>query len=326
MTSAEEAIMRTLAFHAAWGYAPTRIQLLNTLDRGESEEVLEKVEVSEVLSDLLNKKTIAEESGRLSLLKYADQIQSGREKEASFPRKLKKARKVARFIGMLPWVRAVFLCNTAALGQTADKGDLDFFIIARQGAIWRTRLASVMPFMLMGDRPGAKNVIDPVCLSFFISDSDLNLSSRMLEQDDPYFRFWFLYLLPLKEDGVLQELWNANPSILGRHPFAKQWLALDSTYPVPKFDDITASATASAGQSGSRQIYFNRGGTRAECWSESFARKIQEKMFPEQIKSRANLDTSVMVDGCTLKFHVKDNRQMFKNKYHEICKEYGVNP
>ncbi len=309
MTSEEEAIIRTLAFHAAWGYAPTRTQLLLTLDQGESDQTLEKESVSEVLFDLCAKKIIVEDFGRFSLLKFPDQIKSGREKEICFPRKLKKARKVARFLGMLPWVRAIFLCNTAALGQTADKGDLDFFIIARQGAIWRTRLASVLPFMLMGDRPGAKNVIDPVCLSFFVSDSDLDLSSRMLEQDDPYFRFWFLYLLPLKEDGALQELWNANSSILRRHPFAKQWFALDSIYPKP-----------------AKPLTPNPKSINVECWSESFARKVQEKMFPEQIKSRANLDTSVMVDGYTLKFHVKDNRQVFKNKYYEICKEYGVRP
>ncbi|MFA6447599.1 MAG: hypothetical protein WCW31_05105 [Patescibacteria group bacterium] len=319
MTSEEETIIRTLAFHAAWGYAPTRIQLLNALDQGESDQILEKAEISEALSSLLSNKIISEETGRLSLLKFADQIQSGREKEISFPRKLKKARKVARFLGMLPWVRAIFLCNTAALGQTADKGDLDFFIIARQGAIWRTRLASVLPFMLMGDRPGAKNVVDPVCLSFFVSDSDLDLSSRMLEQDDPYFRFWFLYLLPLKEDGALQELWNANSSILRRHPFAKQWLALDTDYPSQLAIRHSPFAKSTSEKRKAKSCV-------ADSWSESFARKVQEKMFPEQIKSRANLDTSVMVDGYTLKFHVKDNRRMFKNKYYEICKEYEVKP
>lgn len=309
MTTAEEAILRTLAFHAAWGYAPTRVQLLNALDQRSSDQVLEKVDVSVVLSDLLTRKILIEDSGRISFSKYADQIQSGREKEMSFPRKLRKARKVACYLSALPWVRAVFLCNTAALGQSADSSDLDFFIVARHGAIWRTRLASVLPFVLKGDRPGSRDTVDPVCLSFFISDDDLDLSSRMLEQDDPYFRYWFLYLLPLKEDGVLYELWNANAAILRRHPFAKQWLALDMEYPRP-----------------AKPSTPNPKSKDAKCWSESIARRLQEKMFPQAIKSRANLDTGVMIDSCTLKFHVKDNRQMFKDKYYEICKEYGVKP
>lgn len=167
------AIIRTLAFNAAWGYAPTRLQLIAGLDAGpvgvvgvETQNLASNPKTQDFASLRINLPTVwseldrmiregmvIEQEARLALAPYAEQIMQGREREIFFPRKLRHARWAAAYIGRLPWVRAVCLCNTTALGQARDQGDLDFFVVAKAGTIWRTRFFAALPFKLFGARP-----------------------------------------------------------------------------------------------------------------------------------------------------------------------------
>jgi hypothetical protein len=125
----------------------------------------------------------------------------------------------------------------------------------------------------------------------------------MLPDDDPYFRYWFLSLLPLSEDGVLNELWEQNQKIRERHPLAKRWMALDSEKLISKHKATSPSS-----------------------WLEGKLKEIQEKQFPESIKQLANRDTRVVIGDQALKFHVDDRREEYRQKYFDTCKEYGVEP
>ncbi len=314
MTSAEQAVIRTLAFNAAWGYAPTRLQLRLAFDVGNQASAgLTPPEADEALDGLVASGTVTEKFGRLALAGYAEHIQTGREREIYFPRKLRRAKRAAAFLKLLPWVRGVFLCNTTALGQAQDAGDLDLFVVCRGGAIWRTRFFSAAPLALLGMRPKA-GVVDPVCLSFFVTDRCLDLAPLMFANDDPYFRHWFLSLLPLYDDGVLDEVWEANESrLLQRHPFAQAWMALSSSH-VPR--------PASQGLP-------NGTVRRATCdesptWLERQLKKLQWRKFPPTIRELANKDTRVVINDDVLKFHVDDRRQVFKDRYYEICAKHGV--
>jgi hypothetical protein len=307
-----EGIIRTLAFQGAWGYAPTRLQLAMFYDQGSNvaQNGANGPGVDSELSQLIQDGLVFESDAHLALKPFADQIQKGREREIYFPRKLRRARQVASYLRRLPWVRAVCLCNTTALGQARDEGDLDFFVIAKAGAIWRTRFFATLPFKLLGARPSSVNVkqmADPVCLSFFVTDDALDLSGFMLHDDDPYFRYWFLSLLPLTDDGVMEDLWVKNQKIRQRHPLSKKWMALDS-------DDVLHPKNA------------RKNKAIQPSWLESRLKSLQEKQFPEAIKSLINQDTRVMASNQILKFHVEDRREEYRQKYFDICKEYGVEP
>jgi len=331
------AIIRTLAFNAAWGYAPTRLQLAMGLDVGavgvetpsEGVSTLHIPDVWSELDRMIADGTVIEREAHLALAPYAEQIDQGRERESYFPRKLRRARWAATYISRLPWARAVCLCNTTALGQARDQGDLDFFVVAKAGTIWRTRFFATFPFKLFGARPSSSvipakagiqnpenkewipgssprmtNGKDPVCLSFFVTDDALDLTPYMLAEDDPYFRHWFLSWLPLRDDGVLQDFWKQNASIRQRHPLARQWTALDAE------DWLKPQKSEPAGNS----------------WLEGVLKRIQMKKFPQAIKDLANQDTRVAVTDQALKFHVDDKRVEFRERYFEICRQYGIEP
>lgn len=343
-------IIRTLAFQAAWGFAPTRLQLAMFYDGGSSGQNgpsgPDGTAIHLELNQLIQEGLVIESEARLALKPFSTLIQKGREREFYFPRKLRRARKVAAWINRLPWVRAICLCNTTALGQARDEGDLDFFIIAKAGTIWRTRFFSTLPFKLLGARPGGRKSsvllstpapltmscdlaasspsnyplekgkgfsgsTDPVCLSFFVTDDALDLAKYMLpdndraELDDPYFRYWFLSMLPLVDDGVLMDLWIKNKKITQRHPLAKRWIALDSDDPFGGRQSVTLSR---------------------QSWIERLLKKFQEKQFPDAIKKLANQDSRVIISDQALKFHVEDRREEYRQKYYEICKQFGVEP
>lgn len=301
------AILRTLAFQASWRYAPTRLQLFFWLDPAETTPQPYNFQVfTQEVESLLEQKIVAESHNRIALASHQEIIQTGKANERYFPRKLKKARFVASYLRHLPWIRAICLCNTMALGQSKDQSDLDFFIICKAGSIWRTRFFSALPFKLFGARPGESS-IDPVCLSFFITDNALNLSGYALEDDDPYFRYWFLALLPLYNDGVLNRFWYENKSLRGRHPNSKPWIALDKG---------TASTANPATLMPITQPSF----------FEKHLRQVQSVRFPKELAYIANQDTRVMINDNVLKFHVTDNRLRFRKVYHQICHDLNIHP
>ncbi len=305
------AILRTLAFQAAWNYAPTRLQLFLFLDSGGEDLSSGSKEsfagMNAIVDELISQNILIEVANRITLKSHSQIIEEGRDNEIYFPRKLRNVRRAVRYLKLLPWIRAICLCNTSALGQARDNSDLDFFIICRAGTIWRTRFFATLPFKILNARPGERKV-DPVCLSFFVTDDALNLNNLSLDTDDPYMRYWFLSLLPLTDDGILSLLWEQNRDLRRKHPNAEKWIALDKS-PVP----------------GTITIKKNTGEQPIPL-IERWLRQIQSVRFPKALAEIANQDTRVVINDNVLKFHVTDNRKLFRDKYYQLCHALNINP
>jgi hypothetical protein len=282
-------------------------ELYQHLDKGVDEMNADIVslsasEIEAALHALCERKIVSVVRGRYLLTDLRADLESKLTGEEWMPRKLRKARKIARWLARLAGVRAVFLCNRTAFGLPHDEGDLDFFVIVRHGSIWQTRGLAGLPFVLLRDRPKAgTKERDVVCLSFFLSDQALDLAPCLLQPDDVYFRHWFLGLLPLVDDGVMQELWDANHKIHAQHLSAKVWIASpDLRVPKPR-------------------VRFP-----VNVWLERLARALQMKYFPRLLRERANQDTRVMISDQYLKFHIDDGREAVQERYQELCQRYGI--
>lgn len=303
-TAARAALLRTLAFHDAWGYAPTLPELLCGCDAGPAGASISDEHALGALDQLLDDGKIKRVRGRYAFAGREELAASREGRESFFPRKLRAAKRVARRLARLDGVRFVALCNTTALANARDQGDLDFFVITRSGVIAQTRGWAALPHTLAGARPGARaSERDAVCLSFFVDDSALDLSSLMLPGDDPYFRHWFLSLLPLFDDGASTQLWEANAAIRSRHPLAAAWKV-------------------------NPDIAVRRALLRVPSFRvlEPLAANLQARAFPSRIRERMNKDTCVVVNDHVLKFHVDDGRERFRSAYLERCNAYDVEP
>ena len=304
METVRAGLLRSLSFFNALGYAPTLPELILSWDGGQtindSRFTIHDLKTS--LQTLIHARVVAESCGRFTFVNRESLIVEHESREALFPRKLRQARRVASWLSCLSGVRAVCLCNTTALAHARDEGDLDFFVVTHRGSIWQTRGWGALPFQLLDRRPRTDRISkDAVCLSFFVDDSALNLLGLTLPGDDPYFRYWFLSLLPLYDDGVLADFWNANQALVERHSFARPWVlnpdvAISrSAFRVPRFTFL-----------------------------ESIAKKIQRSKFSPSIKAMMNQDTRVVVNDHVLKFHVEDGREKFRDQYQKNCQHYGI--
>jgi hypothetical protein len=231
-----------------------------------------------------------------------DEIVSKIEERDRFQaRKYRRARLVARWLSLFSGIRFVALANTTAWGYARDQSDIDFFIIVRKGCIWQARLWGVLPFKLLGWLPGPREKADAVCLSYFIADDGLDISSHQVAPRDPYFQYWFIALLPILDDGVGELFWKANMSIVSAFVFAKPWM-------VP--EDL--------------RVYPFRFRLFSFRWLEFLAEKIQRAWFPPSIRNLINKDTRVLVDEHVLKFHTDDAREEYRKIFEAICKQRGV--
>ncbi len=304
MTGMEAAIVRTVVALGVLGAPPTIAELWQHLDLPEDGESTKLNDLEMTLNQLVVRNVLSVSRGRYLPSEMKAELTPLLAGEEWMPRKLRKAKRIARWLAQLSGVRAVFLCNRTAFGLPRDEGDLDFFVIVRHGSIWQTRALGGLPFVLLGDRPKpGVDERDVVCLSFFLSDQALNLRACALQPDDMYLRHWFLGLLPLVDDGVGAELWAANTELIGRHPCALPWiLSPDVRVMVPTV-----------------RIPVTRLG-------EKLWRALQWKYFPQTLRDKANMDTHVMISDERLKFHVGDGREAMQERYVQLCASYGILP
>lgn len=292
------ALLKTLSFHEAWGHAPTLPEWIST---AEIDGPVISLQLASEIQEILLAGDVVLNFGRYMFADSADfLIKQIRQNEMYAERKRRRAQKVVRWLTRLSAVRFVALCNTTALGHARDEGDLDFFVIARSGRIMQSRGLAVLPFKLFGLRPGSEKR-DAVCLSYFISDDGLDLASHMLKPSDPYFNYWFLSLLPLYDDGISSEFWQANSAITKQHQLALKWI------PPPDLQIAKPKL---------RVPSFN--------FLEPIAKRFQLRAFPTAIRNLMNLDSRVMVDDKVLKFHVDDRRAEYRQKYLDACLKRGL--
>ncbi len=303
--AARGAVLRSLCLFGALGHAPTTAEAVAAGDVGSAAEGITEATAWEALEALVASGVVAAARGRIGLVShFSAALERADEADFFFPRKWRKAKRVAAWLARLPTVRFVALANTTAWGMARDEGDLDFFVVAEKESIWRTRIAAVAPFIATRQLPGQRaSERDAVCLSYFVADNALDLSAYCLDGDDPYVRHWFLALLPLFDDGIGAAFWDANAGLRRRHPLARPWALAEGAI--------------------SRPPHFR---VPLPRFLERPSEIVQRRWFPATIREAMNHDSRVRVSDDVLKFHVDDGRAKYRERYFELCRTYGIAP
>lgn len=142
--------------------------------------------------------TLKQEHERLVFLKCRDE-------------KLKKAHLIAKSLRGIPFLRAVFLSGSVALGNTRAGSDLDLLIVAKAGRIWLVRTLVTLTLVLSRRRRHANLTRDRACLNHYITDADLSIPYPSL-----YNALTYSHLVPL--------FLAANQNYLGEFYGANSWL------------------------------------------------------------------------------------------------------
>lgn len=225
-----------------------------------------------------------------------DDSQTTASEDLSITRKWTRAHRVARFLRWLGGVRFVAVCNSLAFGSVTASSDIDLFLICRRGTLWQTRLWATLYLAIRGWRvEGASQ--DPVCLTFFIDDTHLDLSRFSLERD-VYLRHWFIALKPLYDDGIGQIFWESNAQLRARHANANIWTLAP--------------------------IVLTNGRVPTLSLLERLAKWISLKKLSPVLREMMNKDTRVVISDDVLKFHSIDRREEYQQRYEAICAEHHI--
>lgn len=297
MQEARAAILRAQCFFASLAYPATKFELVTHAET--SDRTLLHEDTEHAIDALVAEGVILYQKGRFVFPGSESLIEEHRQREALFPRKIRRAKRFTKLLSYLAGVKGVYVCNTLALAHTTEESDIDLFIVCKQHTAWQTRFFATVFLMVLRWRvETAKH--DPVCLTFFVDERALDLSSLSIEQD-VYLQHWFLSLLPLLDDGIGVELWNQNAKLRTRYPLAQPWMLF-------------------AGQKNNMPMFR----LPTFRFIESLSRRLSEWKFAKEIRSQLGQGTAVVANDHILKFHVDDRRAEFRDRYRQLCKRYEV--
>lgn len=192
MQIAEKAILKTLAYFDLFSYPLTSTEIYNYLNQFEITEI----KLQNILAGMKGRQ-IEEKFGYFFLMGRSETVENRRKNLVISELKLKKARKAIRFIRCVPFLRAVFVCNTVASGTADENSDIDFFVITSMGRIWIVRLFTNLILRVFRLRTYGRNSKDKICLSFFVDENNLNLEKLKSQEEDIHFTYWLSQMIPV---------------------------------------------------------------------------------------------------------------------------------
>ncbi|MBI2051022.1 MAG: hypothetical protein HYT31_04445 [Parcubacteria group bacterium] len=287
----EKSILATIAYFDVFDYPLTLLELRRLL--------LGRTKVSYALSDIqrvldegaLLQKAVRRKNGFFYVRGRDANVSERRGRFLISQEKHKGSRFVLHLLSYMPFVRALFICNSLALENTTHQSDVDVVVVAKTGGVWWARLFSLVLLSLLRRRPGQAGGRPKICLSFFIDEAHLDVRTLRMSGNDIDFAYWIAHFYPIYDTGnAYLRFWAAN------YPWLSE--VLPNARPiVPHPERVMRHGILL------RPLF--------EALLAPFsplARAIQEKRFPPAIKEIANHDTRVRIGDGVLKFHTNDRR------------------
>jgi len=278
-----ETIIQVIVFFDLFDFPLTAFELWHYLDK--QIRLQDIINVLEVAPEIESKNGLYFLAGRGEILK------TRRERHNYFLRKYKIAQRFVRYFSFLPFIKVITLSNSIGQFNLRDGSDIDLFIITARRRIWLTRLFCAGIAKILNRRPTPKNKKDKICLSFYISEENLNLDNLQMANGDPYFFFWLRSLVLLyNKDKVYEKFLVANCLPLSE-------ISAQSLDSVPAVKQKTAGLNKT----------FN--------YFERVAQKIQLIVMSPALKKAMNNSIGVVISDNILKLYLHDKRLEYAEKY-----------
>ncbi len=309
--SLEESLYATIAYFDAFNYPLTPHELWAFLLYPPDD-----CSISEVVETSKEHPFIEWSKGFAHLKERNVCVQERIERYIHTERKVRKAMKFALWCSLVPGVAMIALCNTLAFSHARDGSDIDLFIVARKGHLWFVRAACIVLSLFFGPRLSEQHMRDALCLSFFIREDALDLSSLALPClqgiDDVYLAIWVSRLVPIYDEGDSARLfWEANQWAAKIIPHRMQY--------VPSHvRRISHGVVLNAFKKIVTVLYspFLR-------HVERVCKVVQQKKFPSDIRAAAHeAHSGVVISDTMLKFHLNDRRAYFVQQLIERLYSY----
>lgn len=131
---------------------------------------------------------------------------------------LKRARRIGRLIGLLPFVQAVVVVNSVALGNVHDESDIDFLIVTTPGRIFVAKgilwkLSQWLRLLETEERKAGQ-----ISLGMFMTTRGVPVERDIMLMNDPHLIYWLLTAEPVYGRKIWSEILQASPYVRTRTP------------------------------------------------------------------------------------------------------------
>lgn len=296
-TNLNKAIVSTIAFFDIFSYPLSTFEVFKYLQIESSyfQFVL-------ALEELESRNIISSKNSFYCLKGKEDNFRIRQKRYNYTKKKIKIARRWSKIFKLFTGLKLIALSNSIGSYNLREGGDIDLFIITKRNKIWTSRFTLALIAKLFNLRPSPENEKDKLCLSFFISEANLNLENYTKENDF-YFLYWLVNLSSIYDkDDYLDKL-------LAENVWVKNYL--------PNYFKIININNSSNIAKNAQDIIKNKNG-----FIEKNLKKIQWRLFPQEIKDKANKAKEVIINDEVLKLHVLDRREFFYKKYLDRMKAY----
>lgn len=200
----------TLNYFSLFGYPLKKEEIWQWL-WGDEGGIFEREEVEKGLAAAREDGWLGEKEGFYFLMGQEEQVSWRERREKSSFKKIKKAQWVARLLALIDGVKMIAVCSNLGYLNADEEADIDFFVVSEAGKIWSVRFWSVFWMKILGQRPSPKKTKNKICLSYFVTDDNLNLEETKIGEPDIHLIYLLAQYLPLySEDNLWKKFTVAN--------------------------------------------------------------------------------------------------------------------
>lgn len=218
----EKSILATIAYYDVLNYPLTGFEVFKYLispshiiaqskpEQSLISEPLKQSSFLKIQKTLRNKSlnNFVEEKNGFYFLKGKNKLLNIRiERQKISDQKWKKARKIIKWLWLIPFLKAVFVSGSLALDNTKEQSDIDLLIIAKHKRIWTVRFLITSFLHIIGKRRYGKKTADRICLNHYITDESLKIDFPSLYNAQTYAH---LVLVLKSEKDVYKKFRQAN--------------------------------------------------------------------------------------------------------------------
>lgn len=291
----KQAVLATLAYFDQFSYP---------LTSEETERFLFQLEPDHHPIDItLNESQLIIKRGSYYQLKNENNFAVERHLKALIAKRL--WRRVNRFrpiFALIPYLKLVAVCNNLAYNNTKQGSDIDLFIVTKPGRLFTSRFLISFWLQLLGVRRHGEKIAERFCLSFFVTEENLDFTHLKKEPLDIYLAYWFQTLQPiLGEREIYEKLLNKNADWLQKI-FAKP---LHPNMHRFKSGPLWARAIRRLGE----KILDTRLGDFIEQKLENW--QIARAQKKRDLVEKDNPNHGIIISRHILKFHNTDRRELY---------------
>ena len=111
--------------------------------------------------------------------------------------RIQKIEKYARLRRQLPFIKAIYLCDSMSFNAANDGSDIDLFFITKHRAIRRARWCSVCIFRLLGMKRTLQKKSWLFDCIFYVDENHTDLEKIFCQPEDIYLTYRLAHLIPL---------------------------------------------------------------------------------------------------------------------------------